>query len=552
MKSVVSLIITIAAVTGGGSRSPAADPLKYIPDSAAIVMHVDVAKLLASPLGLKLKDMEFEIPQDQFEGDGKVIKQHVYKDLRSQVKTAIHIDFDDVTTATLIFPKLKKPQDEVGFILALTLKQPVDTDRVLKGLVNLNQELTVGPEKKPGLYPIHNGDFYLSFPDDKTICVTGSHFDSVPQEWPNPSKTFAPAIAAARTSMAVVAVNANQLPAHINGEKSMPAELAPFAPLMKSDLNVLTLDPQDMNLKLLLTTFNSDKTKAADVADSMKAIVVLLKTLLGMARTQLEQEFQRSKDPRLQTIILPLMTNVSHGLKESKVESTETTTSLQVVLKENETLLKSGIAAFAAARSSASQQYTMNNLKQLSLAMHIYESTHGHFPPAAICDKNGKPLLSWRVAILPHMEQNNVYKQFKLDEAWDSEHNLKLSKILIKTFQIPNQADRHSSHFRVFTGGDKNGKALFDVVKPFKINDVSDGTSNTIMIATAKDAVLWTKPDELTFDPTKNPADQLLFKNDVTPFSFADGSVRTVKKGTDAKIWSALVTRDGGEVASIP
>src|SRR5882672_4340583 len=67
-----------------------------------------------------------------------------------------------------------------------------------------------------------------------------------------------------------------------------------------------------------------------------------------------------------------------------------------------------------------------NDLKQLALAMHNYHSAYGQLPPAAVRDKNGKLLLSWRVLILPYIEQDNLFKEFKLEEPWDSDHNKKL------------------------------------------------------------------------------------------------------------------------------
>src|SRR5262245_39481877 len=73
-----------------------------------------------------------------------------------------------------------------------------------------------------------------------------------------------------------------------------------------------------------------------------------------------------------------------------------------------------------------------NNLKEIGLALHNYHAAHNHFPPAAICDKDGQPLLSWRVAILPYIEQANLYRQFKLDEPWDSEHNKQWSAVVVK------------------------------------------------------------------------------------------------------------------------
>jgi hypothetical protein len=81
----------------------------------------------------------------------------------------------------------------------------------------------------------------------------------------------------------------------------------------------------------------------------------------------------------------------------------------------------------------AEKQRDQNNLKQLGLACHNYLSATNHFP-RNITDKDGKLLLSWRVAILPYIEEEALYKQFKLDEPWDSEQNKKLSEKMPKVF----------------------------------------------------------------------------------------------------------------------
>ena len=81
------------------------------------------------------------------------------------------------------------------------------------------------------------------------------------------------------------------------------------------------------------------------------------------------------------------------------------------------------LPAVQAAREAARRAQCTNNLKQIGLAMHNYASANGAFPPAAIYDANGKPLLSWRVLILPYLEQDSLYKQFHLAEPWDSPHN---------------------------------------------------------------------------------------------------------------------------------
>src|SRR5437868_3063260 len=89
------------------------------------------------------------------------------------------------------------------------------------------------------------------------------------------------------------------------------------------------------------------------------------------------------------------------------------------------------------ARDSADRNTSVNSLKQIALAMHNYLNVYGHLPPAAIRDKEGRPLLSWRVALLPFLEQDQLYKRFKLDEPWDSEHNKKLLAAMPKTYLRP-------------------------------------------------------------------------------------------------------------------
>ena len=76
----------------------------------------------------------------------------------------------------------------------------------------------------------------------------------------------------------------------------------------------------------------------------------------------------------------------------------------------------------------------MNNLKQIGIALHSYADVYGHFPPAAICDKKGKKLLSWRVAILPFIGQEALYRKFKLDEPWDSPRNKPLLDEIPNTY----------------------------------------------------------------------------------------------------------------------
>jgi prepilin-type processing-associated H-X9-DG protein len=185
----------------------------------------------------------------------------------------------------------------------------------------------------------------------------------------------------------------------------------------------------------------------------------------------------------------------------------------------------------------------MNNMKQIGMAMINYADANGNYPPAAI-EKDGKPLLSWRVAILPYVEQDALYRQFHLDEPWDSPHNLKLAKILPAVFQSPDSPGEGKTRVMLFTGKG----AAFDGGKKIRMADIHDGTSGTILCVEAgpDKAVPWTKPEDLPFNPEKPLA--ALGKVSAKGFNvaFFDGHVEQVK--VDNRTLAALITPDGAEV----
>lgn len=190
-------------------------------------------------------------------------------------------------------------------------------------------------------------------------------------------------------------------------------------------------------------------------------------------------------------------------------------------------MLFAAIAApIGQAQASAQRQMCANNLKQLALGMHIYHDKHKQFPSVASQSEDGKPLLSWRVHLLPHLDQQQLYEQFHLDEPWDSEHNKQLISQMPDVFACPSSDLRAAGKTTYLLPTGPNG--VFQVSKEIGFRDITDGTSNTIMIVDAapERAVVWTKPEDLDVNP-KQPLDGLGGQHEKTFIAaFCDGSVR--------------------------
>lgn len=201
------------------------------------------------------------------------------------------------------------------------------------------------------------------------------------------------------------------------------------------------------------------------------------------------------------------------------------------------------------AKLAADKTRSLNNLKIIGIAMHNHHDAFGKFPAQAIYSRNGKPLLSWRVAILPFIEQEKLYKSFNLEEPWDSKHNIKLLAQMPVEYAPPGIKTKtpHSTFYRVFTGRD----TVFDGKDGRKASDITDGLSNTVLVAEAGQAVPWTKPDELAYDAKKAiPKLGGVFDGDLN-LLLADGSPRFVRRGFDEKTLRAAITRNGNEGVDI-
>lgn len=234
----------------------------------------------------------------------------------------------------------------------------------------------------------------------------------------------------------------------------------------------------------------------------------------------------------------------------------------------------------AGSRSPAEKREAVLRLKQIGIGLHNYHDANVYFP-AGIVGKNGQLGLSWRVAILPQLEHESLYRQFKLDEPWDSPHNKKLIPMMPKLYESPGVSlSNGQTYLRAFAGptgfipgpyplpkGAKGAPPSLwanqtpgTVARGRRITEIMDGTSNSIMVVEAADPVEWTRPDDLPAPPLPDGSVKQQFPPlpKLGPFSeggfhalLCDGSTRFIRNTVKEDSLRAAITVNGGEVYSL-
>jgi hypothetical protein len=469
---------------------------------------------------------------------------------------------DRITTVLLPF----KDKPEPRMVTILTFTKPFDAAQVKRQYMPRGEELkangkTYTADRLAGV-SVH-------FANDKTLVFGDA--DTLPQFLDLSGKGDGPLTPVGRevgNKPLVACVNLKQLPIPDELTQDLPLELKP---LLKAERITLTAY---MGKEVSVEAAVSFPTEA-DAAAGEKALRKageLGRMALADPRRLAEQVLtgtagppqRRKGEPRPLDELpqaagglaaLGAINTLDDLLAELPLKTDRNTVSASVSLPPwtaqylSLGVVSAGVAlpAVQKARNAAARAQSQNNLKQIGIAMHNYHDVHGTFPPAAICDKKGKKLLSWRVAILPYIEQENLYKQFKLDEPWDSEHNKKFSEVGVKTYQDP-RADYagkfNHTHYKLFVGGG----SPFDSLSSKQLQQITDGTSNTLMVVAAGDPVPWAKPDDFEFDP-KQPLPDLTKPFPELLFAMCDGSVRMVRpdqvKEFD-KVMKLLIQADDG------
>ena len=212
------------------------------------------------------------------------------------------------------------------------------------------------------------------------------------------------------------------------------------------------------------------------------------------------------------------------------------------------------LPALAVPRTPARQSQCRNSLRMIALALHHYHDTYDAFPPAYIADDQGRPMHSWRVLILPFIEQKNLYAQYRFDEPWNGPNNSKLASSMPRYVFFcpsdPNPKNRSETSYLAVIGPG----TVWPGATPTTMNAITDGTSNTLLVVEVHNSgINWMEPRDLdirTIPMTINAVTGLGLRSahkHGTQAAFVDAHVQMLPNNTPTETLRALFTIDGGE-----
>ena len=536
---VFTLSISFICMSNVVAQQP--EDLKLVPGNAVLAVHMDLAKLWQSE---SMNDMR------------ELLKKAGPKALIELEKRFVP-DPTTVETVTgfVMFPK--NPGSPPEFAFLISLKKPVKEKALFLSAMPDGETI-----KKDGTNMVVKDDIGLILMNQGKLIAVGA-----PSLLPTLGKNTAPAkgdFARFLKGNAAGLINAA-----INFEP-IPKEVFASAP---PPFNSIVNGMQYMEAGIAVEkTLRLSTTITYEKEDQAKAALETLKEFAKMGLAEMvepRKEVEKRVFPKDQVGANPLtdlpeflaalaglaIINEAENLLKNppitlagtslKADYTAPQISSNALIPTTAIAIGMLLPAVQKVREAAQRTSSINNLKQIALAMHNYNSTFGAFPAAAICDKKtGKPLLSWRVAILQYIEEEALYKQFKMDEPWDSEHNLKLAKNMPKIYFHPkaNKPGDDKTHYRLFYGKG----AAFELNKPSGLAQITDGSSNTLMVVEAEESVVWTNPNDLAFDPAKALPKMLSIDGKFSA-AYCDGSVRTFKMPIDQEILKLLIQKNDGK-----
>lgn len=584
-------ILMLGGLISGGPAAHAALPpdLALVPADAAGFVHVRAADLWnAEPLAEVRKMIELAGPQalkvfdEQFVPHPSTVERLTVVFPTPDAFGRIAPSGQPVGMSALMIVHTAKPYDKAGLVKSL---MPTAREKKFQG-----RSYLLDDRNWAGLY----------LADDRTLVYGAEDAVWFMLERVARNQTSGPLQAglegAAGKHHVVVGLN----PAALSRELALPPNLQP---LIEAQLALATFDlGTDVQLGLELQYTDGAKAKAG--AQATEAALELLRQVgLGTAIKQLQVELKQrrewfaiergpdgkplpapdDKEPTkldrlpekvMLLIALGQMTHLDGELKKLTVEQQGTSVRVpyrRPLAQTTGLLVMGSTIPFLGHQASGTFSYVgekvfsnaggedfaddkaKENLGKIAEALDKYHAKNGRFPPAAIYGADGEPLLSWRVLLLPYLGEDNLFKQFRLDEPWDSPSNKPLLTKMPKVFQ-PEYHQYNpvwKSPVQVITGPG----TIFDGPKGLRKEDVTDGPENTLLLIygpnNMQDWPHWTRPADLKYDPMK-PVPNRGHRGGLLHVITADGKFHLLKSDTPQETLRGLITRNGGEKVKLP
>ena len=210
--------------------------------------------------------------------------------------------------------------------------------------------------------------------------------------------------------------------------------------------------------------------------------------------------------------------------------------------------------------------WCQNNLKMIGLALHNYHDEHGCFPPACLTDTSGRPMHSWRVLLLPYLEQQDLYNRYDFSEPWDGPNNRLLAAEIPRVYCCPSDPQARSSFATSYLAV-VGPATMWHADTGVAFREVTDGSRYTLLVVESNNSgILWMEPRDLTtlqmaatINSTRgqgicscHACDDGGSGINGAHVVFVDGSVRRLSNETSAKSIDAALTIAGGETIKWP
>lgn len=491
----------------------------------AVVAGADTAEEWTKPGGLKLDP---EAPRKLLGNIGNEFQVAFCDGSVRSFKKSI----DDQTLLSLVQMNDGKVVDipvqnsRVVPHMIMTLASPPDRPEIVKSFLDVAEE-----ESFEGQTLFKNDESALCFVDDKTVLTgTIDHVKSLivtkKSGKPGTSKVL-PLIDAGADFAAAV---------DLKSQSSIVQQVSRGNPMLG-----IVQQIKSVALQLNVTGSAGDKLLEISVtganAETAQGLAQFAELGLAPGKQNAMETIDLIEEAEIRKMFQAIIRSAKVSVNEDRVELL---VPVPVGYEKLPALLEPQLKQAAEAAKATQKR---NNLRQVALAFHNYHDTFTKFPGAG-STADGKAGLSWRVHLLPFLDQADLYRRFKLDEPWDSDTNKALIEEMPAIYQVDGVTEKGKSSIHVFTGP---GALFADEARPTLVS-ITDGSSNTILavVAGADTAEIWTKPGGLDFDP-KDPVKALGKVGPMITLVLADGSVRPAPSSIKPDLLRKLIQIQDGE-----